>query len=264
MNEVMIRERGSLAPKNFEEALKCSEIMASSDMVPKEYKGRPDNILVAMQLGDELGLLPIQACQNICIINGRPSVWGDAALALVQSSGKLEYISETDDGQTAKCVCLRRGQKEPTTRTFSIADANRAGLTTKTIWVQYPVRMRQMRARSWALRDTFADVLKGISVREEIEDIVVEAEPNTIIIEKVAPAPILGPKSTHDAAQVITDKQRNRLFAIARERGLVEDQIKTIIRQFQFESTKKITQDVYDVVIEAIQNTPLEVVEEAN
>src|SRR3546814_15538068 len=37
-------------------------------------------------------------------------------------------------------------------------------------WSQYPQRMRQMRARAWAMRDGFADVLKGIGIAEEVRD----------------------------------------------------------------------------------------------
>ena len=57
------------------------------------------------------------------------------------------------------------------TRTFSAEDAKRAGLAGKSgPWTQYPDRMMQLRARAFALRDTFADKLRGINVREEVQD----------------------------------------------------------------------------------------------
>jgi hypothetical protein len=113
----------------------------------------------------------MQSIQNIAVINGRPSVWGDALLALCQSHPAFEDIQETDDGDTATCVIKRRG-RSPVSRSFSMDDAKRAGLLGKQgPWSSYPARMRQMRARGFALRDAFADALRGLSSGEEQEDI---------------------------------------------------------------------------------------------
>jgi hypothetical protein len=58
------------------------------------------------------------------------------------------------------------------TRSFSVADAKKASLWGKAgPWSNYPKRMLQMRARSWALRDAFPDVLRGIGIKEEQHDI---------------------------------------------------------------------------------------------
>jgi len=79
------------------------------------------------------------------------------------------------DTRTAICQVLRSGRSEPITRTFSIEDAKRAGLWQKPgPWTDYPDRMLMMRARAFALRDAFPDVLMGLYLREEFEG--VEAE----------------------------------------------------------------------------------------
>ena len=90
-----------LSPRNFEQALTFSDYLADSDLVPKDFKGRPGNCLIAIQWGAELGLKPLQAMQNLAIINGRPSLWGDAVIALARSSPLCEFILESDDGHTA-------------------------------------------------------------------------------------------------------------------------------------------------------------------
>src|SRR5690606_10728351 len=145
--------------KSLDEAMRFAEILAKSSIVPKDFSGNPGNILVAIQWGLELGLQPMQAMQNIAVINGRPALWGDAVIALVRSSPLCEYIYETDDGETATCRVKRRGEEEQV-RTFSMADAKAANLLGKAgPWTQYPKRMRQMRARAFALRDVFPDVL---------------------------------------------------------------------------------------------------------
>ena len=160
----------TLAPTNMKEAMEFAGLLAKSDIVPKDYQGKPGNVLVAIQWGMEIGLQPMQAMQNIAVINGRPSIWGDAMIALVRASPSFEYITETQDDKQATCVIKRKGEPEAV-RTFSMDDAKRAGLLGKSgPWTQYPKRMMQMRARSWALRDVFPDVLKGMICAEEALD----------------------------------------------------------------------------------------------
>ncbi len=186
-NEITVTKQAafSLAPTTFEEAIRFAEILAKSDFTPRDYQGKPGNVLAALQMGAELGLAPMQALQNISVINGRPSVWGDAALAIVMNSPSFESMDETDDGTTATCVMKRKG-RPAITRRFSMDDAKRAGLLAKKgPWQEYPARMRQMRARSWALRDLFPDALRGLITREEAQDY--------IDVEVVKPTPAPSP-----------------------------------------------------------------------
>ena len=178
----------SLAPRNFDEAWRLATILADSDLAPKDFRGSPENCFLAIQWGNEIGLGALQALQNIAVVNGRPALWGDAVLALVRSSPVFESIVETDDGTTATCRVRRRGEPE-LVRTFSADDAKRAGLLGKQgPWQQYPQRMRQMRARSFALRDGFADVLKGMPMAEEVMDLPPAARQMGMVDEVAPPA----------------------------------------------------------------------------
>lgn len=164
---------GFMTPANLSEAMEMAKILADSSIVPKDFIGKPGNVLIAVQWGIELGLAPLQAMQSIAVINGRPAIWGDAMLALVQGSGRLESIDEeiTDDGQVATCTIRRRGQAKPVVRQFTMDEAKKAGLAGKAgPWQQYPRRMLQLRARGFALRDAFADVLRGVAIAEEARD----------------------------------------------------------------------------------------------
>ncbi len=159
-----------LSPKTFEEAWKFCEIVTNSGLAPKGFEKKPNDAFIAIQWGAEVGLKPLQALQNIAVINGRPSLWGDAVIAIVRSSPLCEYVKESDDGHTATCIVKRKGNPEEV-RTFSMDDAKAANLMGKQgPWSQYPKRMRQMRARGFAVRDVFPDVLKGIPVAEELMD----------------------------------------------------------------------------------------------
>ena len=163
-----------LEPTNLTEAMQFAETICKSGMVPKEYQGKPANTLVAIQWGYEVGLAPMQALQNISVINGKPTIWGDSAIALCKAHPDYRGCNEYIEGEVAVCEIkrqLRDGQVETTKRTFSVAEARTAGLLNKGgAWKLYPNRMLALRARGFALRDAFPDALKGIITTEEAQD----------------------------------------------------------------------------------------------
>ena len=172
-----IRAGGAVAaiiPSDIEQAFRLAQAIANSKMAPKSYDNNAEKIMVGIMHGMELGLTPMAALSSIAVINNQPAVCGDGMLGLVRASGLLESFVETiegeGDGMVARCALKRVGE-DPTAREFSMADAKKANLASKPgPWQQYPKRMLAMRARSWALRDTFADVLRGLRMAEEVMD----------------------------------------------------------------------------------------------
>lgn len=192
MTQLTTTNRQGFAPATITEAIEFSKMLADSAMVPRQYQGKPQDIMVCVQWGQEIGLAPMQALQNIAVINGKPSVYGDAMMALVQSSPQCEGIEESIEGEgtvnpVAVCIAHRKGRKPVTVR-FSVEDAKRAGLWGKQgPWQAYPKRMLQMRARGFALRDQFADVLKGLMTIEEAWDTEEQTEQQKPLTKKEMP-----------------------------------------------------------------------------
>ena len=197
--------RQGFAPATVTEAIQFSEMLANSNMVPKQYMGKPQDIMVCIQWGMEMGLAPMQALQNIAVINGKPSVYGDAMMALVQASPVCDGVEESIEDETtanpvAVCVARRKG-RAPVTVRFSVEDAKRADLWGKQgPWSAYPKRMLQMRARGFALRDAYPDVLKGLISTEEAQDYPEETKrppkditPRNPLDALQAPAPVKAP-----------------------------------------------------------------------
>lgn len=182
-------------------------MVAKSGLAPKGLE-RPEAITVAIQMGLEIGLSPMASLQNIAVINGRPSLWGDAMLAVCRNSGVFceetfsEEITGDGDNRTATCIVRRLPNGKPYKSTFSVADARRAGLWGKAgPWTQYPDRMLKMRARGFALRDLFGDFLRGMYSAEEVHDGVGEAE-------RIREIPSVSTAPTKAAALVDELKQR--------------------------------------------------------
>lgn len=164
----------AIVPQDFDGAWRIANAVAKAGMAPKGLE-TPEKAMVAIMHGMEVGMTPMAALQSIAVVNGRPTIWGDGAIGLVRSSGKLEWIKETitgvDDSMVATCEVKRKGDPEPVKATFSVADAKKAGLWGKQgPWQQYPKRMLAMRARAFVLRDTFADILRGLGIAEEVGD----------------------------------------------------------------------------------------------
>ncbi len=158
--------------QSFKEAKQLAEIFSREDMVPKEFIGKPNRILIAWQYGHEIGLKPSQSLNYITVINGRPCVWGDGLLGLIQAHPDFQDIEETVTENVATCKITRKG-KTPCVRTFSLEEAKKAGLygdSRRRVWMSYTSRMLMMRARAFAIRDSFADVVAGVKIAEEVLD----------------------------------------------------------------------------------------------
>ena len=225
------RAATGLALQSFDDAFRFAKMVAASEFAPKDFRGKAESCLLAIQHGSEVGLSPMQSLQSIAVINGRPTIWGDAALALVQSSPACEYIKEyiEGDGDQAVAVCevKRRGYPAATVSTFSMFDAKRAGLAGKSgPWTQYPLRMLALRARGFALRNAFADALRGLVTAEEAQDYpAAAATPEPVVVRSTAKAVTLArtsddpmAKARHAVQQAKNVAELNKLRSLVQQR----------------------------------------------
>lgn len=262
--------------REFNNLYKMATIMAGSRLVPKDYYGKRDDVFVAIMMGREIGLAPMQAMQNIAVINGRPCIWGDAALALVKASGKLEYIIEepaTKEKPFATCKVKRKDEPNEVSRTFSWAQAERAGLTAKGgVWKSYPERMMQMRARAFALRDVFPDILKGVGILDETLDMPESknAVPNMMpkrVSEPITEGDFNPPPPAQDAAgsandgkdgqrdeRPISEPQLKRLFAIGKSSGYTSEEVEDFIKgEFHLEHINELARADYNEAVAMVE-----------
>ena len=166
-----------MTPSSIDGAIRLAKIMSASGLMPKAIS-TPEAVFVAMQMGAEIGLSPMASVQNIAVINGRPGIYGDAALAVVRASGFLEQFLEWSEGErktpgwTFYCQIKRKGYPESIGK-YTWAEACEAGLDRAdpaSPWKKWTNRMMQFKARNFAMRDQFADILKGIRTVEENSD----------------------------------------------------------------------------------------------
>lgn len=244
-----------MPPGNLGEAMKVAELLAKSAFVPSDYRGKPGDVLCAIQYGAEIGLPPLQALQGVAVVNGRPSVYGDALLAVVQASGTVEDFEERIEGEgdamAAVCRGKRLGRATPIVHRFAVADAKAAKLWGKQgPWTTSPKRMLQMRARAFVLRDGWADYLKGLSVREEAQDIeLTPVEQPHAGVEMPRAADEAPADAAPPAPQYITEPQRRLLFAEAGKHGKDHTDLKEHLAMLGIASTAKIPAAQFDAVL---------------
>ena len=178
---------GHIVPTNVDEAIHMARLVVEARLAPSSYNNDPKMITLGIMAALEAGLPPLYGLRQIAIINGRPTIWGDGAMALVQSknligSYRVEEIgtipvsndlTKWDDSYGFRVTITRRGQQGEYVGEFTVGHAKRAKLwmnAKKAPWMEYPTRMLLNRARAFPLRDGFADALGGIAIREEVED----------------------------------------------------------------------------------------------
>lgn len=177
-NSKIVKFQGAqtLAFNGFDSILKFATTVSKTNLVPKTYKDKPEDAAVAIVYGMEIGLPPLASLQNIAVVNGMPTVWGDAQLSIVQSSGAYEWHKTSysgsleDETLNAKFEVKRKDMSQSVVKEFSIKDAKAANLWGKGgTWKTHPKQMLGYKARAFALREAFADILKGIHSKEEME-----------------------------------------------------------------------------------------------
>jgi len=179
--EVMVVD-GVVLPTTIDEAFRVSKALCMSGMMPAQYK-TPEQVFVGMQFACELGLKPMTALRQISVINGNPSIWGDLPMALCYAKNLVEWKREWWFDKDQKKICTengnllaevfgaaiqikRRGDPEVEECSFTLAEADKAGLLGNVTWKKYAKRMLRYRARSQALKDKFPDALNGIAIAE--------------------------------------------------------------------------------------------------
>ena len=214
---------------SYDHLLMVAKGLSKSPLISQEDRKDPECIVAKWIFGHEIGLAPMQSLRSIYLINGKPAIYGDAMLALCRRHPDFVDIHEeiSPDGTIARCTVKRRGE-EDTVRTFSMEDAAKAGLSRKPgPWTQYPTRMLQMRARSFAIRDSFSDMMSGILTKEEADDI-------PVIQKNNSRPPVEYDAEIAEFTESLSDKELdylNKLLNRLNELGLTDEDVLNLCKK---------------------------------
>ena len=212
MNEITVRD--GFQPQTFSELMSMAETVAKSELVPAAFRNKPANIVVAIMAGRELGLGAMQSLRLIYVIEGKPVMSADGAVALALSSPNCErwdYIESTDK------VCTIETQRKgsaPARFSFTIEQAQQAGIANKSTWKQYPQAMLRARCAMITARAVYPDLLAGVYDPDEADGFAPQrtAEPprSTATVEQ---PPVYQDNGDPAAFRIVIGKHKGKTFS---------------------------------------------------
>lgn len=239
-----------------------AKALAPADLLPPAFRGKPANVLLAMEAGVSLGKTAIEIMQNAHVINGKLGFSAEFQRALVLQSG--HKIRVFMDGEIAVAQGVRADDKDFTYEIrWNEERAKKAGLTSDN-WKKHTHSMLKARATTELCRDAFADVIRGYRSVEELEEIEFKPSPASgarpgdrlaaaagLIIDE-EPAPI----DVSDAVVLITEPQMKKMQALFHEKGFTDrtdrlDYVRDIV-QIDVASSKELSRDQASTVIDAL------------
>jgi len=164
----------SMQPQNLKECFKLAEMISSSATIPQHLRRKPDEVMVCLLRGFELGLSALQSVHHFSLINGRPCLSAAAVRGLCQAHSEcLRLEMESLDDDQCTFITQRRGH-QPVTFQYTSQMAKDAGLLGKQNWTSHRRQMLIARASTGLCRSQYSDVLLGLSgvyTPEEVQDI---------------------------------------------------------------------------------------------
>jgi len=176
---------------------------------------RVEEAAVILMTGRELGLQPMQSLRGIYVVDGKPTLSADMMVAVIRGSGLCEswcVVESTADRCTI--TTRRRGEQHDATRTWTRADADRAGVTGKDTWRKYPAAMLRHRCASDLARQEYPDVLLGLYDPEELgADAAAVQQPSAVSIAVATPTLPAPPTWATDLAACTTLRDVRACYA---------------------------------------------------
>jgi hypothetical protein len=162
-----LANRGVVQLSTLDDVARLAKIAADSGLARVRT---PAECAVILMTGAELGLSPMQSLRGIYVVEGRPTLAADTMVAVIRRSGVCA-LWRTVESTAERCTieAKRTDDDRAQSKTWTIADATRAGLAGKNIWKAYPAQMLRHRCAADLARELFSDVVLGLYDPEELD-----------------------------------------------------------------------------------------------
>lgn len=171
----------------FEKTCKVADMLSKTSLIPKQYQGNPANCFIAVDMANRMGVSPMMVMQNLYVVNGKPSWSGQACMTFIKASPEFRNIkinyTKSENGIIGCYISAERvsdGQQvvgEHITQTMAQAE----GWTSNKKWINMPKQMLTYRAAAFFARAFCPEVLMGVRVEGEAEDITADQKPCTTL-----------------------------------------------------------------------------------
>jgi hypothetical protein len=164
----------------FTTAQRMAKALASSSLVPKEYRENIPNVLIAMELANRIGASVMMTMQHLHVIHGRPGWSSTFLIATVNNSGRfspLRFRWEGEPGTDAwGCRAVARDKDtddECLGALITMGLAKAEGWSTKSgsKWKTMPEQMLMYRAAAFWTRAYAPELSLGMQTADELDDV---------------------------------------------------------------------------------------------
>jgi hypothetical protein len=159
---------------------RTADMLSKSSIIPQSYRGKPGDCLLAIDMGNRMGITPIMVMQNSQVVRGNFTWKGSACKAFIDGCGRFKgstYVEFGERGERGWGVYLQAISKAtgetikgPSVTWGMAIDegwVNKDGSKWKTM----PDLMLRYRAAAFFARTECPEVLMGFHTADEIEDV---------------------------------------------------------------------------------------------
>ena len=175
--------------QNFEHAQRVAKMLATSDLIPDTYKGKIQNVMIAMEMSNRMNISPLMVMQNLYIVKGNPGWSGQFVIGIINNSKRFQHelrfekSGEGDAyGYTAWTTDLDGKRVDGTKIDMKMVKGENWLNKSGSKWQTMPEQMFRYRAAAFFGRIHCPDLLMGMQTIEEIIDIQ-PIEVQTVTIE---------------------------------------------------------------------------------
>ena len=176
--EIVQKKDENSVLENFRGQYKIAMQYAKSDLVPPIFKGKPENVIIAMGLSEKIGIDLFSVMQNLTIVKGKIGWTGSFCKILIEKTGKytdIEYVFVGEKGKDDYGCYLQATQKSNNKiikgTVVDMAMVKAENWISNPKWKSMPQQMLCYRAASFFARLYCPEALSGIYTQEENEDI---------------------------------------------------------------------------------------------
>ena len=169
--------------KQFEAIQRKGMMFSQSTIVPESYRGNIGNCIIALEMAERMGAVPLMVMQNLYVVHGNPAFSSKFLIASINASKRfspLRYEFKGTEGKPdwgCRCVAYEAHDKEHKEPLYgdwiTIEMAQKEGWMNKqgSKWLTMPNQMLRYRAAAFWQRVYCPEISMGLLTAEEAEDI---------------------------------------------------------------------------------------------
>lgn len=173
LTEVAVKPTGGFV-ESFRNNIKVAQYLSHSNLIPQQYQGKTEDCAIAVDMADRMGVSPLMVMQSLYVVKGKPSWSGQACMSFIKAKYSEAEPVYTGERGTDSRGCYIRAVKsdgeviEGTEVTIKMAKAE--GWTSNKKWINMPELMLAYRAAAFFARVYCPEILMGVAVEGEVED----------------------------------------------------------------------------------------------